>query len=182
MKQVLLQHTSQARSCWRNFIITCAYTYTGRLVIKNNAVISNSLSQTAAVWKFAAFKINAGNFEEAAERLDWACLKTRLVVKESHWRKASRKENPWKTKSNAAGRNDARSWIKDIGNNYEKLKETAEDVKAWRHWERTCHWAEHTMNEWMKTRKCETPMASTICGSPWIHRLGSWPWHLTFDF
>ena len=47
-------------------------------------------------------------FEKMAEKLDWACLKTRLPITEGHRRKVSRKENSWKTKNNVIGCIDAR--------------------------------------------------------------------------
>jgi len=41
--------------------------------------------------------------EKMAEKLDWACLKTRLLITEGHRRKVSGKENPRKTMSNVIG-------------------------------------------------------------------------------
>ena len=45
---------------------------------------------------------------KTAEKLDWTCLKTRLLITEGHRRKVSGKENPRKTKSNVIGCTDAR--------------------------------------------------------------------------
>ena len=45
--------------------------------------------------------------EKTAEELNWACLKTRLLIT-GHRRKASGKENFWKTKSNVIECIDAR--------------------------------------------------------------------------
>ena len=51
--------------------------------------------------------------EKKLEKLDWACLKTRLPITEGHRRKVSRKENSWKTKKNVIGCIDARRWRDD---------------------------------------------------------------------
>jgi len=49
-------------------------------------------------------------FVKKTEKLDWACLKTRLLITESHRRKVWSKENSWKTKNNVIGCIDARRW------------------------------------------------------------------------
>ena len=46
-------------------------------------------------------------FEKKTDKLDWACLKTRLPITEGHQRKVSRKENSRKTKNNVIGCTDA---------------------------------------------------------------------------
>ena len=80
---------------------------------------------------------------KAAEKLDWACLKTRLIITEGHRRKASGKENSRKTKNtmllDALMQEDEESVI-----DYAKLKEKAHDRETWRQWVITCLWAENT--------------------------------------
>jgi len=83
----------------------------------------------------------AGNFEKTAVKLDWACLKTRLIITEGHRRKVPGKENPWRPRAmllDALMQEDEESEI-----DYAKLKEKAHDRETWRHWERTCLWAEN---------------------------------------
>jgi len=64
------------------------------------------------------------------QKMDWACLKIRLLITEGHQRKVSRKENPRKTAMllDALMQEGEESEI-----DYAKLKEKAHARETWRH-------------------------------------------------